>query len=84
MKFCIIKLYKLKYTSVLSHFSRVQLFATLWSVTHQVPLSMGFSRQKNWNGLPCSPSGDLAYQGIKPMSLKSSALVDRFFTTSIT
>ena len=32
--------------------SRVQLFATLWTVTHQAPLSMGFSRQEFWSGLP--------------------------------
>ena len=37
----------------LSHFSRVQLFATLWTVARQGPLSMGFTRQENWNGLPC-------------------------------
>ena len=36
---------------MLSHFSRVQLFATLWTVAHQAPLSMGFSRQEHWNGL---------------------------------
>ena len=32
--------------------SHVQLFATLWTVTHQAPLSMGFSRQEFWSGLP--------------------------------
>ena len=36
---------------VLSHFSHVQLFATLWTVAHQAPLSMGFSRQEYWNEL---------------------------------
>ena len=52
---------------VLSHFSRVQLFVTSWIVTHQAPLSMGFSRQEYWGGLPCSPPGDLPDPGIKPM-----------------
>ena len=37
---------------MLSHFSRVQPFATLWTVAHQAPLSMGFSRQEYWSGLP--------------------------------
>ena len=50
---------------VLSPFSRVRLFATLWTVVHQVPLSMGFSRQEYWSGLPCLPPGDLPDPGIK-------------------
>ena len=37
---------------MLSHFSHVQLFATLWTIAHQVPLSMGFFRQEYWSGLP--------------------------------
>ena len=37
---------------VLSHFSRVQLFVTLWTVAYQAPLSMEFSRQEYWSGLP--------------------------------
>ena len=42
----------------LSHsLSRVQLFATPWTVAHQTPLSMGFSRREYWSGLPCSPPG---------------------------
>ena len=44
---------------MLSCFNRVRLFATLWTVTHQTPLSMGFSRQEYWSGLPCSPPEDL-------------------------
>ena len=67
---------------MLSHFSRVQLFATLWTVAHQDPLSMGFSRQEYWSGLPCPPPGDLPNQGIKPTSLKSPALASNFFTIS--
>ena len=39
--------------------SRVGLFATSWTVAHQDPLSMGFSRQEYWSGLPCSPPGDV-------------------------
>ena len=48
---------------------------TLWDpmgcVAHQAPLSMGFSRQKYWSGLPCFPPGDLSNPGIKPVSLVS-------------
>ena len=43
---------------VLSHFSCVQLFATPWTVAHQAPLSMGFSRQEYWSGLPFLPPGE--------------------------
>ena len=53
---------------VLSHFSHVQLVATLWTVDHQAPLSMGFSRQEYWSGLPCPPPGDLPNLGIEPRS----------------
>ena len=48
--------------------------ATLWTVAHQAPLSMGFSRQEYQSGLPCLPLGDLPDPGIKPASLKSPAL----------
>ena len=48
------------------------------------PLSMGFSRQEYWSGLPCLPPGDLPNPGIEPMSLMSPALAGRFFTTSAT
>ena len=41
---------------VLSRFSHIQLFVIPWTVTHQSPLSMGFSRQEYWSGLPCPPS----------------------------
>ena len=43
---------------ILSHLSHVQLFATLWTIAHQVPLSMGFSKWEYWSGLPCPPPGD--------------------------
>ena len=53
---------------MLSHFSQVQLFETLWMVTHQAPLSMEFSRQEYWSGLPFPSPGDLPNLGIKPWS----------------
>ena len=48
--------------------SRVQLFATLWSIAHQAPLSIGFSRQEYWSGLPFPFPGDLPNPRIKPRS----------------
>ena len=48
--------------------SHVQLFETLWTVAHQTPLSMVFSRQEYWSGLPCPLPGDLPNPGIKPRS----------------
>ena len=62
----------------------VQLFATLWTIACQVPLSMGFSKQQYWSGLPFPPPGDLPNLRIKPTSLKSFALEGGFFTTSTT
>ena len=53
--------------------SHVQLFVTPWSVAHQAPLSVGFSRQEHWSGLPCSSPGDLPYPGIEPTSPLSPA-----------
>ena len=53
---------------ILSCFSRVRLCATLWTVVCQAPLSLGFSRQEYWSGLPCPPPGDLPNPGIKPVS----------------
>ena len=44
------------------------LFDPIWTVAHQAPLSMGFSRQEYWSGLPCLPPGDLPDPGIKPGS----------------
>ena len=69
---------------MLNCFSCDQLFVTLWSTAHQDPLSMGFSRQEHWSGLPCSPPGDLPDPGIEPESLMSPAVGDMFFTTSTT
>ena len=52
-------------------------------LSHQAPLSMGFSKQAYWSGLPCPPPpGDLPDPGIKPAFLMSPALADGFFTTS--
>ena len=69
---------------MLSHFSRVQLCATPWTVIHQAPLSMRFSRQECWSGLPCPPPRDLPDPGIELGSLKSPALAGRLYTTSVT
>ena len=68
------------YLYVLNHFSHVRLFATLWTVVCQTPLSMGFSRQEHWIGLPCPPPGDIPNRGIKPASPGSAALTGWFFT----
>ena len=67
-----------------SHFSCFWLFAPLWTVASQAPLSLGFSNQEHWSGLPCPPPGDLPSSGIQPASLMSPALAGRFFTTSTT
>ena len=67
---------------VLSHFSRVQLFATLWTAAHQAPLPMGFSRQESWSGLPFPSPGHLPNPGTEPASLMSPALTGAFFTSS--
>ena len=68
----------------LSCISHVPLF-TPWTVAHQAhPLSMGFSTQEFWSGLPCPPPGDLPNPGIEPTSLMSPALTGGFFNTSST
>ena len=53
------------HTCMLSHFNHVQFFVAPRTVAHQAPLSMGFSRQEYWSGLPCPPPGDLPYPGIE-------------------
>ena len=53
---------------VLSNFSCVPLFVTLWTVAHKAPLSMEFLRQDYWTGLPGPPPGDLPDTGVEPMS----------------
>ena len=66
---------------ILSRFSLVWLFATLWTLACQAPLSTGFSRKNYWSGLPCPPPGDLHDPGIHPTS---PALSGGFFITSTT
>ena len=56
---------------VLSH---VRLFATLWTIAHKAPLSMGFFRQEYYSALPFPPPGGLPHPGIKPASPLSFAL----------
>ena len=48
--------------------SHVRLTATLWTIAHQAPPSMGFSRQEYWSGLPFPAPGDLPNPGIEPES----------------
>ena len=69
---------------MLSLFSRVQLFASLWTVVCQVSLSVEFSRQEYWSGLPFHSPRNLPDPGIKSESLTSPALAGGFFTTSAT
>ena len=64
--------------AVLSGCSRVRLHVTPWTVAHRLPLSMEFSRQEDWSGLPFHSPGDLPNPGIKPASHTSPALADRF------
>ena len=78
----------LQYSCLENPMDRGAWQATLNGVTksqteaHQVLLSMGFSRQEHWSGLPCPSPGDLSNPGIKPSSLMSPALAGRLFTTS--
>ena len=68
---------------MLSHFSRVQLFATLWTIACYSS-SMGFSRQEYWCQLPCPLPRDLPVPGIKPTSLTTPVLAGRFFAIRAT
>ena len=72
---------KMQMCCLLSHFSCVWLFETLWTLAHQAPLAMGFSRQEYHSGLPCPPPGDLPDTGIEPATLTSPALAGEFFVT---
>ena len=63
--------------------SHVQLFETPWTVAHQAHLSMEFSRQEYWNGLPFPSPLDLLDPRIKPTSLVSHALAGGFLTTTL-
>ena len=60
---------------MLSHFSRVQLCVTLWSIGHQVPLSMEFSRPEYWSGQSLPPPGDLPNPWIELKSLVLQAIL---------
>ena len=60
----------------------VQLFATPWTIAHQVPLPMEFSRQEYWSGLPFPKPVDLPNPGLEPVSLVSSTLAGGFLTTA--
>ena len=62
--------------NVLSHFIPIWFCVTLRAVACQAPLSMGFSRQEYWSGLPCPPPGAFPNPGIEPVS---PALEGRFF-----
>ena len=70
--------------AMLSHFSRVRLFATPWTVACQASLSMEFSRQEYWSEKLFPSPGSLPDPGIEPASLTSPALAGRFFTASAT
>ena len=63
---------------------RVWLFPTSRTIALQAPLSMGFSKQEHWSGLPFPPPGDLPNSEIKPASIVSPALAGRFFTNCVT
>ena len=65
-------------------FSRIRLIATLRTAAYQAPLSIEFSRQEYWSGLPFPPPGNLPNPGIEPTFLISPALAGGFFTTSTT
>ena len=65
---------------VLSLFSYVRLFVTLWTTACQAPPSIGFSWQKYWSGLQFPLPGELSNPEIKPTSLMSPALAGGFFT----
>ena len=78
---------RIKLVNMCIHAKSPQSYPTLCDLidlAHQAPLSVGFSRQENYSGLPCPPPGNLPKPGIKPASLKSLALAGRFFTTSAT
>ena len=72
------------YVCALRHFSCAWLFVIPWTVAHQAPLSIGFSRQDYWSRLPCPAPGDLPNPGIELMSLMSPVLAGGFFTISTT
>ena len=74
----------LVFVCVLSRFSWLPLLMIPWTVALQAPLSMGFSRQEYWSGLPCPPPGDLPDPRMESVFLVSPALAGRFFTIGAT
>ena len=72
------------YITMQYHFIHVCLFATPWTVAHQIPLSMRFFSQEHWNWLSFPSPGVLSNSGIKPVSLMSPALAGGFLVTSAT
>ena len=74
-------LFHMRVCCILSCFSRVRLFATLCTVPHHAPLSMAFSRQEYWSGLPFPSPGDPPDPRIETESLMSPALAGSFFST---
>ena len=76
-------LWKCMHACMLSHFSCVCLFATLWTAARQATLSMGFSRQEYWRGLPCSPPGDLPDPRVRTCVSCGSFIVGGFFTAEL-
>ena len=69
---------------VLSRFAPVQFLATPWTVAHEAVLSIAFSGQEYWSGLPFPSPGNLPDPGIKPVSVMSPVLAGGFFTTGAT
>ena len=66
----------------LGHLAMSNSFATPWTVARQPPLTVAFSRQEYWSGLPCPPPGNLPDPLFELMSLTSPAWAGRFFTTN--
>ena len=77
--FCFPLKFAIKHVVIVQSLGCVQLFATPWTVTCQVPLSMGFPRQEYWSGLPFLSPRDLPDPGVEPAF---PAFAGRFFTTS--
>ena len=73
---------QLTHVRVHSHFSCVRLFVTPWTVAHQVPLSVGFSRPEFWSELPFPSPGALSDPRIEPKFPASPTLAGGFFLTT--
>ena len=77
----LIYLYRRRRVCVCTCAQACPTLATPSTIACQAPLSMEFSREENWSGLPCPPPGDLPDPGIEPASLGSPALAGRYFTS---